>query len=194
MRLVKTSKDNSYQKKKCPILLFVRALFSRNRANALSWLASNFKACDIHCAGKNWKYQLISRWNTNNLQSLCAYNEINNTRHWQSRVYSPGWVGEASPRAVHLSFSVNSPEHEWQIHGLLHLESHSPAASEQSVEKQILYNHFTVSSIYTALSVLLDYCNRYWQGIIKLQLLIQPIIIWPLGYRATTSASHWTSQ
>jgi len=34
-----------HQKKKCPILLFVSALLSRNRASALSWLGSNFRAC-----------------------------------------------------------------------------------------------------------------------------------------------------
>ena len=34
-----------HQKKKCPILLFVSALLSRNRASVLSWLGSNFRAC-----------------------------------------------------------------------------------------------------------------------------------------------------
>ena len=149
----------------------MRALFSRNRANALSWLASNFRACDIHCAGKIGN---ISSLVDETLTIFRACVHTIKLMIQDTRVYSPAWVGEASPRAVHLSFSLNSPEHGWQTHGLLHLESHSPAASEQSVEKQILYNHFTVSSIYTALSVLLAYCNRYWQGIIKLQLLIRP--------------------
>ena len=97
------------------------------------WLQTSEPVCIRH-GGKTAHWYTAS-WIINTFQTQCIYTLCRQKHHkirqwWHSTVYLPVWVGEASPRAVHLS---PSPEHEWQTHELVHLESHSPAASEQSV-------------------------------------------------------------
>ena len=140
----------------------MRALFSRNRANALSWLASNFRACGMHtsCRQKNFKE------NSNTLGKKQTIYNLLTCVSWRSRSSSRSSVTLSRTRVANSRIASSGKSQSSSLRAV---------CGEYTIMCQTaLYNLFTVSSIYTALSVLLAYCNRYWQGIIKLQLLIRP--------------------
>ena len=86
-----------HQKKKCPILLFVSALLSRNRASVLSWLGSNFRACinvghlDGNITHNNSPYVMHNcRWFHSLLVCLayrCFTGLCMQKRQWHSKIY-----------------------------------------------------------------------------------------------------------
>lgn len=92
----------SHQKKKWPMVLFVSAFLSRNRASSLSWLASNFSAC-------------------------IKPNNSSKTLYVAGISFSPGPVGGDNLQVVH---QTSSPELSLQRLGRAHQENRCPTVSE----------------------------------------------------------------